>query len=297
MFDFRFRVFYTVAKRLSFTKAAEELYITQPAVTKHIRELESHFKLKLFERNGNKISLTAAGKTLLKYTEALFSVYRNIEFEMSSIANEHSGKLRVGASTTIAQYVLPSLLASFRQRFKDVAITLSSGNTERVEKDLLNNEVDIGLIEGSSKNRSIHYQPFLKDEIVLVTNTANPLLRKDTIKPDELKNIPLLLREPGSGTLEVISNALKTVGIKLSQLHIEMQLSNSESMKTYLLNSSCASFLSIHAIIKELQHNECRIIDIKGLSIERPFYIIQPYGQSSALPELLIRFIKQYNVK
>jgi DNA-binding transcriptional LysR family regulator len=105
MFDFRLKVFYTVARRKSFTKAAEELYITQPAVTRHIHELEHHFKLKLFERNGNQIQLTPEGKTLLRHTEAVFAIYRNIEFEMSELAEKHRGKLRVGASTTVAQYV------------------------------------------------------------------------------------------------------------------------------------------------------------------------------------------------
>lgn len=297
MFDFRLQVFYTVAKRLSFTKAAEELYITQPAVTKHIHELEHQFKLKLFERNGNKIAMTAAGKILLKHTEELHALYRNMEFEMNTLAQKHSGRLRIGASTTVAQYVLPPILASFRQRFNEVVITLTSGNTEQIEKSLLNNEIDIGIIEGSSKNKSIQYQPYSKDEIVLVTSVANPVVRKEAIKIDELKTLPLLLREPGSGTLEVIAKALKLVGIKLSDLKVEMQLNSSESMKAYLFNSSCAAFLSVHAVFKELQLGEFRIVDIKGLSIERPFYIIQPHGQSSALGQLFIRFANQYNLK
>jgi len=95
-----------------------------------------------------------------------------------------------------------------------------------------------------------------------------------------LKAIPLLLREPGSGTLEAIAHALKGVDLKLSQLKIEMQLDSTKSIKSYLLHSPCMAFVSIHAILKELQNNECRIIDVKGLSIERPFYIIQPHGQS-----------------
>lgn len=297
MFDFRFQVFHTVAKRLSFTKAAEELYVTQPAVTKHIHELESHFKTKLFERNGNKIRLTPAGKLLLQHTEALFAVYRNMEFEMAALGKDTSGKLRIGASTTVAQYVLPPLLAAFRQKFDGIVVTLTSSNTEQIENALLHREIDIGIIEGATKNKSIQYQPYLKDEIVLVTSVKSPLAKKESIKPEELKDIPLLLREPGSGTLEVISRALKEVGIKLSELKMEMQLNSSESMKAYLLNSHCAAFISIHAVLKELKQGECRIVDVKGLSIERPFYIIQPHGQTSSLTELFIRFAKQYNLK
>ena len=120
MFDFRLKVFYTVAKRLNFTKAASELFITQPAVTKHIQETEKHFNAKLFERNGTKIALTPAGELLLQHTEKLFSVYRDLEFEMGSLAQHHSGILRIGASTTIAQYILPAVLAVFHKRFIDI---------------------------------------------------------------------------------------------------------------------------------------------------------------------------------
>lgn len=297
MFDFRLQVFYTVARRLSFTKAAEELYITQPAVTKHIHELERHFKLKLFERNGNKTELTAAGNSLLQHTESLLSMYRNMEFEMNDLAKKHSGKLRIGASTTVAQYIIPPVLASFRQKFKEVGITLISGNTEQIEKAILHNEIDVGIIEGHSKNKSLQYSAFLKDEIVLVCNSHHPLARKEILKPEDLKNIPLLLREPGSGTLEVIIKALKDIDIKLSQLKIEMQLDSTESIKSYLLHSPCMAFISIYAVLEELQKKDCMIKDVKGLSIERPFYIIQPHGQSSSLSELFTRFARQYNFK
>lgn len=297
IFDFRLQVFHTVARRLSFTKAAEELYITQPAVTKHIHELEHHFKLKFFQRSGNKIYLTPAGKTMLQHTETLLAGYRNLEFDMNALASQHSGKLRIGASTTVAQYVLPPILASFRQKFKDVALTLTSGNTEQIENALLGNEIDVGIIEGRSKSKSLQYTPFLRDEIVLVTSVHHPACRKETIKPDELKALPLLLREPGSGTLEVIAHALKTIGLKISELNVELQLNSTESIKSYLLHSPCAAFVSIHAVLKELQSTEYRIIDVKGLTIERPFYVIQPHGPSSSLPELFTRFARQYNLK
>lgn len=297
MFDFRLQVFRTVAKRLSFTKAAEELYITQPAVTKHIHELERHFKLKLFERNGNKIQLTNAGKILLQHTNTLLTVYRNIEFDMNDLVQKHSGKLRIGASTTVAQYVIPQMLASFRQKYKEIKVSLTSGNTEQIEKALLSNEIDVGIIEGKAKNKSIQYTSFLKDEIVLVSNTNHPVTRKESIRLEELKTIPLLMREPGSGTLEVIAHALKKAGIKLKELNIEMQLNSTESIKSYLLHSASAAFVSTHAILKELQNNECSIIDVKGLAVERDFYFIQPYGQSGSLPELFIRYARQYNLK
>ncbi len=297
MFDFRLQVFHAVARRLHFTKAAEELFITQPAVTKHIHEIENNFKVKLFDRNGTKIKLTAAGNTLLKYTEELFTVHRNMEFEMNSFTQTHSGKLRIGASTTVAQYVLPSVLAEFHKKFKDIKITLTINNTEQIEQALQNKEIDLGIIEGQSKKSIIKYTEFLKDEIVLVSNTNNPMAKKSTILPQELKKIPLLLREPGSGTLEVIAHSLKPFGIKIAQLQNEMQLGSTESMKLYLLHSNCMAFLSIHAILKELRQKECCIIEVKGLNIERYFYFIQLQGQPDALPELFMKFARHHNFK
>ncbi len=297
MFDFRLQVFHAVAKRLNFTKAAEELFITQPAVTKHIHEIENNFKVKLFDRNGTKIKLTPAGDMLLQFTEELFTVYRNLEFEMNTFTQTHSGKLKIGASTTLAQYVLPPVLAAFHKKFKDIKINLTINNTEQIEQALQNKEIDLGIIEGQSKKSVIKYTEFVKDEIVLVSNISNPLAKKQIITPEELKRIPLLLREPGSGTLEVIAHALKPFGIKIAQLQNEMQLGSSESMKLYLLHSNCMAFMSIHSILKELHSKECCIIDVKGLSIKRYFYFIQLQGQPAALPELFMKFARHHNFK
>ena len=137
----------------------------------------------------------------------------------------------------------------------------------------------------------------MKDEIVLVSGIKNPLAAKQSIKPADLKKIPLLLREPGSGTLEVIANALKPFGIKISQLQHEMQLGSTESMKRYLLHSGCMAFVSIYAVLKELQQKECCIIDVKGLDIERYFYFIQLQGQPEGLPDLFMKFALRYNFK
>jgi DNA-binding transcriptional LysR family regulator len=295
MFDFRLRVFHTVARRLNFTKAAEELFITQPAVTKHIHEIESHYKVKLFERNGAKIKLTPAGETLLQHTEQLFTVYRNMEFELNLLAQRHNGTLNIGASTTVAQYVLPPVLAAFHSKFKDIKVTLTTNNTEQIEQALQNNHIALGIIEGMQKNSLLKYTEFVKDELVLVARAGHPMAKKGYISPEELINIPLLLREPGSGTLEVIAHALKPLGIKINQLQTEMQLASTESMKLYLMIADCMAFLSIHSVLKELRNKECCIIEVEGLAIERFFYFIQMHGQAEGLPELFMKFARHYN--
>lgn len=287
--DFRLKVFYTVALRLNFTKAATELYISQPAVSKHIQELEETYKIKLFERNGSKIALTPAGKILLKYTKNIFEIYREIDFEMSSFSKERQGLLRLGSSTTISQYIISPVLARFHQKQKDIKVNLLNGNTEQIESALINKEIEIGIVEGQSKNQSIKYIPFLKDELVLVCRNQNPLAKQNEISVTDLKSMKFVTRERGSGTLEVIEFALKKAGIKFSDLQIEMQLGNTESIKSYLVNSDCFALMSIHAVSKELLNKELIVLDIEKLSIERYFYIITLLGKSDPLSELLFR--------
>ena len=297
MFDFRLKVFDTVAKRLNFTKAANELNITQPAVTKHIKEIELNLNIKLFERNGTKIKLTKAGEILLKYTEEIFSVYQKMEFEIGQLQEKQKGTLRLGASTTIAQYVLPPILAEFRKRFPEIQLSLVIQNSEKIEDLLANQKIDIGLIEAQIKNRTFHYFPFMKDEIVLVSRQNHSISTKNNIKLDDLKNIPLVFREPGSGTLETIDLALKSKNIKLNELNIEIQLGSTESIKSYVLHSDALAFLSIQSILQELKNQTLTIIDIKNLVIERNFNFIIPEGDQSKLVNLFINFCNSYNLK
>lgn len=292
--DFRLKVFYTVALRLNFTKAATELYISQPAVSKHIQELEETYKTKLFERNGSKIALTPAGEILLKHTKNIFEIYREIDFDMSSFINERQGLLRLGASTTIAQYLISPVLARFHQKQKDIKVNLLNGNTEQIENALINKEIEIGIVEGQSKNQSIKYIPFLKDELVLVCNINNPFARKNEVSVEDLKSMKFITRERGSGTLEVIEFALKQIGFRITDLQIEMQLGSTESIKSYLLNSDCFAFMSIHAVDKELKNNELMVLDVENLSVERYFYIITLLGKTDSLSELFIQNISSY---
>jgi DNA-binding transcriptional LysR family regulator len=217
---------------------------------------------------------------------------------MSSFINQRQGLLRLGSSTTISQYIISPVLARFHQKQQDIKVNLLNGNTEQIEHALINKEIEIGIVEGQSKNQSIKYVPFIKDELVLVCNTQNPLVKQNEISLEDLKSMKFITRERGSGTLEVIEYALKQVGVKLSDLQIEMQLGNTESIKSYLLNSDCFAFMSIHAVEKELKNNELIVLDVEGLSIERYFYIITLLGKSDPLSELFIQNISShYNLK
>lgn len=297
MFDFRLKVFLSVAKRLNFTKAAEELGITQPAVSKHIQEIERHYKIKLFDRAGSKIRLTPAGIIMVEYAEQIFDTYRQLSFKFSTLNERAEGNLRVGASTTIANYVLPAIIAAFKMKYPDVGISLMVENTEKIENALEENQLDCAIVEGSVRNRNLKYSEFLEDEIVLTANSNHPLAKLDKIDSTQLKKIPLLMRESGSGTLQVIGKALKEAGYKVEDLKIEMQLGSTEGIKNYISNSNCMAFLSVYSVMKELRDNQLSIIDVYGLSINRYFLFVEQHGNNTDLIKLFNDFAYKYNLK
>ncbi|MBC8083325.1 MAG: LysR family transcriptional regulator, partial [Hymenobacter sp.] len=166
--DFRLRVFQAVARHLSFTRAAQELFVSQPAITKHVRELERGYGQRLFERRGNRVSLTDAGHLLLTHADAVEALHQQLTEQLHGLHGEAAGRLRLGASTTLAQYVLPPLLPGFQRRYPQVALTLLNGNSEQIADAILRGQLDLGFVEGRSKSRDLHYEPLLADELVAV---------------------------------------------------------------------------------------------------------------------------------
>ena len=295
MIDFRLKVFYTVARRLNFTKAANELSISQPAVTKHIKEIEQYFNCRLFERNGNKIQLTPQGRLLLNYAEKNSASYQELQGEISYLNEEHRGFLRMGISTTAAQYIMPKYLALFKSTFPHISLDIHTANTENIENLLAENIIDIGIVEGKTKRSGLIYNPFLKDEMVL--STQNDTIIKPLITLEELKKLSFIYREQGSGSLEVIAEELKKHHIKLTDLNIEIILENNESIKNYLLFSNAFTFISLSAIIEELKSGKLKIIDIEDLNIERYYYFIKKQGEITKEADLFIRFSENHNLK
>jgi len=297
IFDFRLKVFHTVAHKLSFTKASIELFITQPAVTKHIHELEQQVGTALFIRNGNTISLTSAGQVLLNYSEKIFETYAALEAELAQLNDVKGGAIRIGASTTIAQNILPGILARFKKTYPAVSFGFTEGNTDFITLQVIAQKLDIAIVEGRLHFPQIAYEPFAKDEIVLVTKAGNSLSKRATIKPHQLLEIPLVLREHGSGTLDVVFKALAEVNINPKDLKIETRFQNSSSIKQYLLYSECAAFLSVQSVFNELKYNQLTILDIEGLEISRTFQFINLHGNNSKLTELFKRFCRTHNFK
>ncbi|PXV67386.1 DNA-binding transcriptional LysR family regulator [Dysgonomonas alginatilytica] len=294
MLNFRLRVFYSVATFSSFTRAAEEMFITQPAVTKNIKELESELGIRLFNRIANKITLTEAGRLLLHYTEHVLTLDKKFMFDLGVLKQKFAGDLKLGASTTIGQYVLPAILAQFKREQPDIELSLLNDNTQRIETALIDKLLDLGIVEGNSKNNQLKYIPFLKDEIVAVAHSSQSLFEKDEITLDELKSIPLVLREIGSGSLEVITDKLKQKDIKLKDLNVVMHLGSTESIKTFLANSNSIGLISINAVSKEIANGEFKIIDIANFEMERNFYFIHLHGVPSGFTEMFIQYALSY---
>lgn len=294
MLNFRLRVFYSVATFSSFTKAAEEMFITQPAVTKNIKELESELNIRLFNRIANKITLTEAGRLLLHYTEHVLTLDKKFMFDLGVLKQKFAGDLKLGASTTIGQYVLPAILAQFNREHPDIELSLLNDNTQRIETALVEKVLDLGIIEGNSRNSQLKYIPFLKDEIVAVVHASQPLFEKDEITLEELKKTPLVLREIGSGSLEVITDKLKQKGVKLKDLNVVMHLGSTESIKTFLANSNSIGLISINAVSKEIVNGEFKIIDITDFEMVRNFYFIHLHGVPSGFTEMFIQYALNY---
>lgn len=297
MSDFRLKVFRSVAGNLSFTKASQELFITQPAITKHIQELESQYKAQLFERLGNKISLTPAGQLLMEHSERILAGYKQLEYEMNLLHDEHSGELRLGASTTIAQYVLPSLLAIFTEKFPLIRITLINGNSRDIEKALQEHQIDLGMVEGNVRLPNLKYTDYLQDELVAVAHTHSKLARRDELSLEELRETPLVLRERGSGTLDVLETALQTHNIKLSDLNIRMHLGSTESIKRFLEKTESMGIVSIRSISRELMAGMFKVIEIEELQMQRNFSFACLHGNESGLVQFFQQFASHYKDK
>ncbi|MXO34768.1 LysR family transcriptional regulator [Apibacter sp. B3889] len=290
MSDFRLKIFYAVAKNLSFTKAAEELYISQPAVTKNIKELESEYDLTLFLRKGNKIELTDAGKILLIHSEKIMNIYKQIQYDFDLLKENFSGTFQLGASTTLGQYLLPALMSQFHSKHPKIKMSLITANTEEIEKYLIEKKIELGMVEGKPKNKQLKYLPFLKDEIVAIAHTSQEISKKEILTLDELKKVPLVLRELGSGSLDIIRDAFQAVNIQLKDLNIAMHLGSTEGIKSYLTHTNSIGFISIAAVTKDIKKGEFQVIDIEGIDIKRWFYFVYKQGVPEGNSDLFIKF-------
>jgi DNA-binding transcriptional LysR family regulator len=292
--NFRLVVFRTVAEQRSFRKAAEELYLTQPAVSLQIKALEEDIGVQLFDRTGAQIALTEAGKVLLGYSQQANALFVQAEHEIAALSGDHAGQLALGASTTIAQYVLPRLLGEYCKEHPRVHPTLISGNTEQIVEAVEKQKIELGFIEGPARSREVKIEPFLEDELVLIASTAHEWAERASISVSDLCSAPLLMRERGSGTRRVIEMALERHGIKRNSMHIVMELDSTEAIKSAVEAGLGVGFVSRCAIAKDLRlGTNFKIVAIDGLQIKREFLITyikgpEPQGLAHQFRRFLI---------
>ncbi len=294
MADRRLQVFHTVARLLSFTKAAESLHMTQPAVTFQVRQLEEYFNTRLFDRTHNRISLTEAGKRVYEFSDRIFELYSEMENAVRDMTGEISGVLVIGASTTIAEYMLPALLGDFKNKYPDVNVHLKVSNSDGIVSMVENNDIDLGVVEAPVLNKNLVVEECRKDRLVAIVPPAHTLADSKQVKLRDLMDDAYIAREEGSGTREVIQDYLGDLGMQPGDLHVAMELGSPEAIKGAVEAGMGVSIVSEVTIHKELQLGTLVALELDP-PIERPFSFVhqkQKFRQR-AMDELL-EFARTY---
>ena len=288
--NFRLVVFRAVAENLSFRRAAEGLSLSQPAVSLQIKALEGDLGVQLFDRSDSQIALTAAGETLLEYARQSSAFLSEAESAVLAQDGRQAGKLSLGASTTIAQYVLPGILGDFRRAYPAIVLTVVSGNTEHIVEAVTKKRIALGLIEGPAQSRAVKTQPFLTDELVLIVPASHPWAKRPSIHSRELASAPLVTREHGSGTRHVVEKTLALHGIKARDLQIAMELDSTEAIKSAVEAGLGVGFISRSAILKDARSGYAfRELSVDGVRIERQFLLAYSSGPEPSGPAFEFR--------
>jgi DNA-binding transcriptional LysR family regulator len=288
MADRRLQVFHTVARLLSFTKAAESLHMTQPAVTFQVRQLEEYFNTRLFDRTHNRISLTAAGERVFEYAAQIFDLYAKMDNAVRDMTGEISGVLIIGASTTIAEYMLPVLLGDFKKKYPDVNVHLKVSNSDGIVSMVENNDIDLGVVEAPVMNKNLVVENCRNDRLVVVVHPGHELADRKKVHVKDLMTHAYITREEGSGTREVIEEYLVGTGMKPGDLSVSMELGSPEAIKGAVEAGMGVSIVSEVTIHKELQLGTLVSLELDP-PLERPFSFVhqkQKFRQR-AMDELL----------
>jgi DNA-binding transcriptional LysR family regulator len=273
MADRRLQVFHTVARLLSFTKAADSLHMTQPAVTFQVRQLEEYFNTRLFDRTHNRISLTEVGEKVFTYSEQILGLYREMDNDIRTLTGEIIGVLVIGASTTVAEYMLPRLLGEFQELFPDVKLRLKVSNSLGIVHMVENNDVDIGIVESPVGNKSLSVEACWQDNLVVIVPPDHPLADKSSVNVSDLKNYPFVSREEGSGTRCVLSDYLEENDMTMNDMDLCMEFGSPEAIKNAVESGLGISVVSETTLAKELQLNTLKAVKIEP-PLQRPFSLV-----------------------
>lgn len=262
------RMFAAVGELGSFSKAADSLHVSQPAVSKGIRELEAEVGEPLLDRNRSGVVLTGTGLRFFKHARELVAAQKRIEWDLAQLRDLNVGRIRVGASTTIATYMLPPIIAQYHKAHPNIDFVLLSANKEKTIEFLLDRELDLALVEGNVANSEITKTFWRDDEIVLVMSPDHPLAGSVTpIPPTAIGEQLLLIREPRSGSRNLTLDALKTRNVVPRRL---MEIGSTETIKQIVASSVGMAFISKEAATDQVALGRLRIASVKGLAISRP---------------------------
>ena len=269
------RVFITVADKKNFSKAAKALSLTQPAVSFQIQTLEQYYQTMLFDRVNRHVKLTAAGELLLDYAVHMNNLQAELERNMQQLTGHVKGELLVGASTTIGEYILPYVVGAFKQEYPDVNATIQIMNTNDIAENVNNKSFDLGIIEGPVElTENMESIAFLEDELVLAIPSDHPFAAKESITLEELKTLPYITREPGSGSRLIFEQALIDADFDIEELHMVMELGSTTSIKSAIMGGLGISTISKWAIQDLVKTGKVAALTIEGLTLKRTFNII-----------------------
>ncbi len=269
------RVFITVADKKNFSKAAKALSLTQPAVSFQIQTLEQYYQTMLFDRVNRHVKLTAAGELLLDYAIHMNNLQAELERNMQQLTGHVKGELLIGASTTIGEYILPYVVGSFKQDYPDVNVTIQIMNTKEISSAVESKTFDLGIIEGPLEQSDvIEAHNFLEDELVLAIPSDHPFAKKESITLEELKELPYITREPGSGSRLIFEQALIDADFDIEDLNIVMELGSTTSIKSAIMGGLGVSIISKWAVQDLVKAGKVAALNVQGLTLKRSFHII-----------------------
>lgn len=271
---YQLQVFKTVAEKKSFSAAAQALFISQPAVSMHIKSLEEHFGTRLFDRNTQQVSITEAGSILYQYANKILSLQDEAEKDISRLTGCIQGQLSVGASFTLGEYIIPKILGSFKRQHPQIRALLQVTNTEQIVNLVLKQELDLGLVENRVDNPVLHVKPFLQDELIVALPGEHSLATQKFIPLDEFVALPLVLREEGSGTRKITEERLAGAGINLLALNVVMELGSTEAVKGAVEAGFGVTVISKWAVQKEYKLGSLMPVRIKDVDLKREFYLV-----------------------
>ena len=278
MLSYRLKVFRSVAKNLSFTKAGEELYITQPAISRHIQQLEEELGTSCFHRSRKGLSLTRAGKLLWEYSENASRLYHSFEKDLDILMGKISQSIRIGACTTLGQYFIPSLISQFRMQYHSVHISLIHANSKNIQEEVAQGNLDMGIVGKTTQRGELRYENFLTEEVIPVTRSGS---KYENILLDlkaDASQIPLIMRKAGSGTRKVVESYCKRLQIPWEKLNIVMELDSHEAAKSFLLSEDSIGFFPRFAVAKELKFGLLSQVSSQNLAMKRSYQLVYPQG-------------------